>query len=265
MVANTQRKCVIVTGGSSGIGAATALIFAKHNYDIVINYSSNADGAEEVAQQCRAHGVNVEIVRGNIAKDEDCRSIAAIAIEKYGRIDVLVNNAGVTRYADATDLEASGAQDFEHIFSVNVTGTYQMIRAAAPHLRKSSAGAIVNVSSDSAFSGAGSSLAYAASKGALNTMTMGLAKSLAPEIRVNAICPGFVDTTWALAWQSEETYAMFKTRLRAIAPLNSIPQADDIADAVFWFGDNARCITGQLLVIDSGSHLTAGDFMAPLL
>jgi 3-oxoacyl-[acyl-carrier protein] reductase len=253
-----QRKCALVTGGGSGIGAATAVRFAVAGYDVVINYSRNRDGADATAMRCRELGVAAAIVRGDIADDGDCRSIVEAAAEHFGRMDALVNNAGVTRYAEASDLDASNAVDFTEIFGVNVTGTYQMIRAALPLLRQGRRGSIVNVSSDSAFSGSGSSLAYAASKGAVNTMTVGLARSLAPSLRVNAVCPGFVDTTWALAWKSEPEYAEFKRGLTDMAPLKSIPSADDIADAILWLSDRADCITGQCIVIDSGAHLVEG-------
>jgi len=253
-----ERKSVIITGGGSGIGAATAVAFARSGYDVTINYSRNREGADHIAEECRALGVGAISVAGDIAEDDACRAIVLATLEHFGRIDALVNNAGVTRYAPAADLEASNAADFQAIFSVNVTGTYQMIRAAAPYLRKSGLGSIVNVSSDSAFSGSGSSLAYAASKGAINTMTRGLARTLAPEIRVNAICPGFVDTTWALSWHSEESYRSFKSDLIAASALKSIPDAADIADAILWFSDRAKCVTGQSLMIDSGTSLVQG-------
>jgi 3-oxoacyl-[acyl-carrier protein] reductase len=253
----TGRKCAVVTGASSGIGAATAPAFARAGYDLVINYSRNKDGAEAVAAQCRAEGADALTIGGDISDDAACRLIAATAVERFGRIDALVNNAGVTRYASATDLDAIQSADFDYIFGVNVTGTYQMIRAAAPYLEKAALGSIVNISSDSAFSGSGSSLAYAASKGAINTMTLGLARSLAPRIRVNAVCPGFVDTTWALSWHSEESYASFKQELIDAAPLKSIPDAGDIADAILWLSLNATRVTGQCLVIDSGAHLVS--------
>lgn len=253
----TGRKCAVVTGASSGIGAATALAFARAGYDVVVNYSRNREGADVVATQCRAEGVDALTIGGDISDDAACRLIAATAVERFGRIDALVNNAGVTRYASATDLDAIQSADFDYIFGVNVTGTYQMIRAAAPYLEKAALGSIVNISSDSAFSGSGSSLAYAASKGAINTMTLGLARSLAPRIRVNAVCPGFVDTTWALSWHSEESYASFKQELIDAAPLKSIPDAGDIADAILWLSLNATRVTGQCLVIDSGAHLVS--------
>jgi 3-oxoacyl-[acyl-carrier protein] reductase len=247
---------VIITGGGSGIGAASALAFAGAGYDVVVNYSRNDEGARKVVEDCRAIGASADAVAGDISDNGACLAIADAALQRFGRIDALVNNAGVTRFAAAGDLEASNAADFEHIFGVNVIGTYQMIRAAAPHLAKAELGSIVNISSDSAFSGSGSSLAYAASKGAVNTMTAGLARSLAPRIRVNAVCPGFVDTSWALSWHSEASYRDFKDHLIADAPLESIPDARDIADAVLWFSDRAIRVTGQCLVIDSGMSLS---------
>ncbi|MBW6424350.1 SDR family oxidoreductase [Rhizobium sp. XQZ8] len=250
-----SRKSVIITGAGSGIGAATAITFAANGYDVAVNYSRNRTGANEIVEQCRTAGVDAVSIRGDIAEDDDCRTIADMVMSRFGRIDALVNNAGVTRQAPAEDLEASNVGDFDAIFRVNVAGTYQMIRAAAPHLRQAGLGSIVNVSSDSALSGSGSSLAYAASKGALNTMTRGLARTLSPAIRVNAVCPGFVDTTWALAWHDEASYRSFKAELIAKAPLKSMPEATDIAEAIFWLTDKAHCVTGQCMVIDSGAGL----------
>lgn len=258
MTIHTGRKCALITGAGSGIGAATAVQFARAGYDVAINYRGNIEGAERVAASCREFDVEATTVKGDIADDADCRAIALEAVGHFGRVDALVNNAGVTRYADPNDLEASNAEDFAAIFSVNVTGTYQMIRAAVPFLKQANKGSIVNVSSDSAFSGSGSSLAYASSKGAVNTMTVGLARSLAPSIRVNAVCPGFVDTTWALAWQDADGYAKFKDRLIAMAPLKTIPLASDIADAIVWLSSQANCVTGQCITIDSGAHLVEG-------
>ncbi|MGO4354955.1 SDR family NAD(P)-dependent oxidoreductase [Rhizobium sp. RAF36] len=251
----SSRKSVIITGAGSGIGAATAIAFARSGYDVAVNYSRNRTGAEDVVRQCLEAGADAIAIPGDIAGDEDCRRIADETIRRFGRIDALVNNAGVTRQAPAGDLDASNAADFEAIFRVNVSGTYQMIRAAVPYLQKAPLGSIVNVSSDSAISGSGSSLAYAASKGAVNTMTRGLARTLAPHIRVNAVCPGFVDTSWALSWLSEDAYREFKAGLIAAAPLKSIPEASDIADAILWLTDRASRMTGQCLVIDSGASL----------
>lgn len=261
MTSSTGRKCAMITGAGSGIGAATALRFSEAGYDVVLNYQKNRDGADAIAASCRAFSVETLVVKGDVAEDHDCRAMALAASERFGKIDALVNNAGVTRYAGPNDMDASNAGDFDAIFRVNVTGTYQMVRAALPFLKRAERSSIVNVSSDSAFSGSGSSLAYASSKGAINTMTIGLARSLAPFVRVNAVCPGFVDTTWALAWQDAQEHERFKHRLKETTPLNMIPAASDIADAIVWLSDRAPCITGQCLVIDSGAHLVEANFL----
>ena len=139
----------------------------------------------------RKTGVQVRAVQGNVAIDADCRKLAAGAMEAFGRIDILVNNAGTTKFAGHRDLDALSAEDFTNIYAVNVIGAFQMIRACVEGLRAHGDGAVVNVSSIAGIEGIGSSVAYAASKGALNTMTLSLARALAPEIRVNAVCPGW--------------------------------------------------------------------------
>lgn len=257
-----EGSVALITGGGSGIGAAAAERLAGIGCAIAINYSRNGAGAEAVAERCRALGVKAITLSGNVANDEDCRRMADETVAGLGRLDILVNCAGVTRRVPADDLEALAGEDFSAVTAVNVAGTFQMIRAATPYLKGSGAGTIVNISSDSAITGDGSSLAYAASKGALNTLTLGLARELAPEIRVNAICPGFVDTSWALAWQDADSYARFKQRVADVAPLKIIPNPEDIADMIEWLVVGARCVTGQLLVIDGGTHLTVGNPLA---
>ena len=145
----------------------------------------------------------------------------------YGRIDALVNNAGTTKFVASEDLDGLSLADFQRIFGVNVFGAFQMTRAAAPALLDAGRGAIVNVSSLSGMTGLGSSLAYAASKGALNTLTQGLAHTLAPEIRVNAVCPGYADTRWGRAGLDDAGYARFKRGLESVLPLRVMPSADD--------------------------------------
>src|ERR671923_2888002 len=151
--------------------------------------------------------------RGDVARDADCQALVAQALAAWGRLDALVNSAGITKFVPAKNLAALTGDDFERIFAVNLKGAYQMARAAAPALTASGAGAIVNISSHSAFTGLGSSIAYAASKGALNTLTLSLARALAPEVRVNAVCPGFVDTRWTKAAMDESSYAAFTARV----------------------------------------------------
>lgn len=252
------RPVAIVTGGGSGIGAATAERLASAGYDVAVSYRGNADGASRTVERCLAVGADALMVRGDIASFDDCLAVAAAACDRWGRVDVLVNNAGVTVNADAEDLDALQADDFAIIFGTNVTGTYQMTRAAWPHLRRSSAGAIVNVSSSGSHTGLGSSLAYAASKGAINNLTLGLARALAPSVRVNAVCPGVVDTEWRLNWQTPEEYNAFKQETIRQAPLKRVASAGEVADAILWFAAFGPSVTGQLLTIDGGINLRLG-------
>jgi len=255
----TTRSVAIVTGASSGIGAACAVHLARLGFDVAINYARNEEGARATAARCVAEGAETLILKGDVGLDSNCRAIVDRTFAAWQRIDVLINNAGTTKYADARDLDGLDAVDFDRIFRTNVIGCYQMTRAAVPHMKAAPNASVVNVSSHSGISGNGSSTAYAASKGALNTLTLGLAQALAPEIRVNAVCPGFVTTDWGLAWQSDADYAAFKERASQIAPLRRIPDAEAVAESVSWFATQARYITGQMLVIDGGTHLTVGS------
>lgn len=255
MAEETSRRVAVVSGSATGIGAACARHLAAAGLNVAVNYTKSAKEAEATAAACRALGVEALVVRGDVAEDADCRALAAAALGAWGTLDVLVNNAGTTRFAAAGDLESLTADDFARIFAVNVTGAYQLTRAAAPHL-KAAGGSVVNVSSHSGFSGIGSSMAYAASKGALNTLTLSLARELAPEVRVNAVCPGFVDTRWMAGKLNEKEMAAFRARAAELAPLRLLVTPDQVAEAVCWFALGGRAVTGQLLVIDAGTHLT---------
>jgi NAD(P)-dependent dehydrogenase (short-subunit alcohol dehydrogenase family) len=192
--------CAIVTGSASGLGAATASILAKGGVRVVINYSSSRKEAEQTADLCRSAGAEVVAVQGDVSRDEDCRRIVAAAAP-WGRLDALVNNAGTTKHVPHDNLDGLSAEDFQRLFAVNTIGPFQMVRAARSLLEAGAkasgrASSVVNVSSVAGISGIGSSVAYAASKGALNTITLSLARALAPLIRVNAVCPGYIDTPW---------------------------------------------------------------------
>jgi 3-oxoacyl-[acyl-carrier protein] reductase len=258
-----MRPVALITGAASGIGAATARRLAARNCDVAVNYHRNAAGAAATAAACRALGVETLTVEADIADDAACRAAVAAVLERFGRLDILVNNAGRTRYVPADDLDGLAVADFDAVFALNVRGAFQMARAATPALRDAPNGAIVNISSDSGISGDGSSLAYAASKGALNTLTLGLARTLAPRVRVNAVCPGFVDTDWSLRWRDAAGRDRFRETAAALAPLKRMPSADDIAETVEWLALGARCVTGQLIVVDAGIHLTAGSPLTP--
>src|SRR3984885_10013073 len=173
-----KGKAAIVTGSATGIGAGVALGLARRGASVLVNYTKREAEAHATAELVREAGAKVSIVQGDVARDEDCRKIAAAAMEAWGRIDILVNNAGTTKFAAHGDLDALSAEDFTGIYAVNVIGPFQMIRACAKGLKASGAGAVVNVSSVAGVAGVGSSVAYAASKGALNTMTLSLARAL---------------------------------------------------------------------------------------
>lgn len=245
-----EKKIAIVTGSSSGIGAATALELSSRGWSVVINYSKSANDAASVAARCR----DAIAIQANVAEDADCRRLVQAALEHWGRLDALVNNAGTTKFVPHADLEGLSAEDFQRIFATNVVAAFQMCRAAATALR-ASRGAIVNVSSLAAFLATGSSMAYAASKAALDTVSMSLARVLAPEVRVNVVAPGFVDTPWMSAGYGEERYAKLRDVYAGIAPLGSVCQPEDIARTIAWLIEGADKVTGQTLYVDSGMHV----------
>ena len=244
----------IVTGSAAGIGAACAERLASKGARVAINYTRSEKEAHEVAAACETKGGQTVIVRADVSVDKDCRRLAETVLDKWGRIDGLVNNAGTTKFAQHQDLDALDAADFQRIFGVNVIGSFQMTRAVVPAMQRQGHGAIVNVSSIAGLLGMGSSIAYAASKGALNTMTLSLARALGPAIRVNAVCPGFVETRW-LTEGLGPAFESKKKNYEAITPLQATVMPEDVADAVIWLLEGAGKVTGELITIDSGVHL----------
>jgi NAD(P)-dependent dehydrogenase (short-subunit alcohol dehydrogenase family) len=253
--------CVIVTGSASGLGAATAAILAKDGARIVINYASSKKEAEETADLCRKAGGEIVVVQGDVARDEDCRKIVAAAAP-WGRVDALINNAGTTKHVPHGDLDGLSAEDFQRIYAVNTIGPYQMVRAARSLLEASAkasgrASAVVNTSSVAGISGGGSSVAYAASKGALNTMTLSLARALAPLIRVNTVCPGYIDTPWFTKGRGAAEAAKVRDSVVAKVALKRASTADDIAQLVcFLATPPSGNMTGEVVRMDAGMHLT---------
>jgi 3-oxoacyl-[acyl-carrier protein] reductase len=251
-----KNQVAIVTGSATGIGAAVALKLAERGARVVINCTKSLKDAEETLGLAKDKGAEAILAQGDVASDDDCRRIAKQAIDRWGRIDILVNNAGTTKFADHADLDALNADDFLAIYKVNVVGAFQMIRACAPQLKASGFGRVVNVSSIAGIMGVGSSVAYASSKGALNTMTFALARALAPEIRVNAVCPGFIGTRWFSERFGPETYARIVEHNKQSTPLHRAGAPEDVAEAVAFFcGEGARHITGETLLSDAGHHL----------
>lgn len=255
---------VVVTGASTGLGRAIAVETARRGAKaVVINYASSAKEAEETAGLVRAEGAQAVLVQGDVASDEDCRRIAAMA-EPFGRIDALFNNAGTTRFANHADLDAVSGQDFHDLYAVNVVGAYQMVRACRALLEAApQPGAVVNTASIAGVTGIGSSIPYAASKGALTTMTLSLARALAPKIRVNAVCPGFIDTPWFGKGLPEATVDRMRAGVAASTPLKAASTAEDVAAAtVFLAGKASRHVTGETLLVDAGTHLGFAPLVA---
>jgi NAD(P)-dependent dehydrogenase (short-subunit alcohol dehydrogenase family) len=252
--------CAIVTGSASGLGAATAAILAKGGARIVINYASSQKEAEQTADLCRSAGGEAVVVQGDVSRDEDCRRIVAAAAS-WGRLDTLINNAGTTKHMPHDNLDGLSAEDFQRLFAVNTIGPFQMVRAARSLLEagakaSSRASAVVNVSSLAGISGIGSSVAYAASKGALNTITLSLARALAPLIRVNAVCPGYIDTPWFTKGRGVEGAAKVRDAVVAKVPLKRASTAEDVAGLVcFLATPPSSNMTGEVVRIDAGLHL----------
>jgi 3-oxoacyl-[acyl-carrier protein] reductase len=246
-----MSKVAIVTGSSSGIGAATALELGKRGWSVVVNYSRSAAEAQDVAARCG----DAIAVAADVAEDAECRKLAQAALDRWGQIDALVNNAGTTKFVSHADLDGLTADDFLRIYRLNVVGPFQMTRACAAAL-KSARGAVVNVSSVAAQLGTGSSVAYAASKAALNAMTYSLARSLGPEIRVNAVCPGYVDTPWHANAHGVDRAKQVAAHYASMVPLRDFARPEDVADAIVWLIEGARQVTGEAIFVDGGLHIS---------
>lgn len=253
----SDGEVCIITGSATGIGAACAVELARRGWRTVINYTKSEAEAQQTARECEKHGGETLLIRADVSQDADCRRMADATLQKWGRIDGLINNAGITKVAfNHADLNALSAEDFQKVYSVNVVGAFQMIRAVAPAMRQQGRGSIVNISSRAGIDSIGTSIAYAASKGALNTMTMGLARALGPEIRVNAVCPGFVETRW-LQQAIGDKYDKARARFASNSALQRTSTPEDIADVAVWLLTGAPTVTGELILADGGNRLGA--------
>ncbi len=250
-----DNKVAIITGSATGVGAAVATMLARNGVHVVVNYTKSRAEAQAAIAQCAAHGVDTLLQQADVSDDGACRHMVDEAMKKWGRVDYLVNNAGATKFVDHADLEGLSAADFQRIYGVNVVGTFQMCRAVAPHMKRAGRGAIVNISAAGSINGSGSSIAYSASKSALNTLTLSLARALGPEIRVNAVCPGMVKSRWMEQGLGSERYAALVKKTEAASPLHSVSTPEDIAEPAVWLLENAKQVTGEILLIDAGFRL----------
>jgi 3-oxoacyl-[acyl-carrier protein] reductase len=248
------NKVILVTGSSSGIGAEVARLAARNGYNVLVNYNSNRSVADAVVAYCLEQGVEALAVGANIADDSACREMVAAAVDAWGRVDVLVNNAGTTKFCAHADLEGLDAQDFHDLYAVNTIGAFQMIRAVVPVMKKTG-GAIVNVASVAGLIGVGSSLAYACSKAAMLALNLSMARNLGPEIRVNAVCPGMVEGEWLQEGLGEELYAVVREHFETQAPTGKVMNVETVAENIWYFADSAPNVTGEHLLLDGGATL----------
>ena len=238
-----EDKVAIVTGSSSGIGEAIARLFAAEGASVVVNSTRSVAAGEAVA----ASLPNAIYVRGDVAQEDQAKALIQTTLDKFGRLDVLVNNAGTTRVIPHHALDAVTDEDWQRILGTNVVGTWYVTRAAVPAL-KASRGSILNISSVAGVRAAGSSIPYAVSKAALNHLTKLLANVLGPEIRVNAVAPGLVDTPWTADWDA------IRASVRERAPLQRSGTPDDIARAALLLTASSYS-TGEILLADGGINL----------
>ncbi len=250
-----QGKSAVVTGSSVGVGRAAAIRLAEKGCAVAVNYNRSKSEAEETAELCRTRGANVIVVQADVSSDGDCRRLIGTAAEAFGRLDILVNNAAVTEFIEFRDLEGLTEDIWMKILRTNLLGNFFCSRAAIPHMRAAGEGAIVNVGSIAGFLGGGSSIAYAASKAAVINMTKSLARILGPEIRVNGVAPGAIDTRWLRSGLGGKAFESLRDSLRYTTPLKVIATPEDVADAIVWLAEGARMMTGETIKLDGGQHL----------
>ena len=251
----SSNKVAIITGGSRGVGAATAKLLASKGWNITITCTSSMDDANIVVKECEELGVEAIALTADVSEDNSCIKTAQETINKWGRIDALVNNAGTTKFVfNHADLDGLDADDFLHIYKVNVVGPFQMVRACKEMLLNSENPSVVNISSIAGIKGLGSSLAYASSKGALNTMTKSMARNLGP-IRVNAICPGFIQGDWLRNGMGDDLYNAALENLTNNTPLKLTVTPEQVAEGIYSFIGINKVVTGETMLMDGGHHL----------
>jgi ketoreductase RED2 len=238
-----MSEVVVVTGSSSGIGRAVAERFARDGARLVVNSSRSVEEGEALARSLP----EAVYVQGDVSREEDAQRLVATALDRFGRLDVVVNNAGTTKRVAFQDLDGADDEAWERILAVNLMGPWYLSRAAVSALREAKGG-IVNIGSAAGIVARGSSIPYSVSKAALHHLTRTLAQALAPDIRVNAVAPGLVETPWTAGWEQNEA-------IIARTPLGSAGTPGDIADAVAFLARNPFA-TGQVIVVDGGLTIT---------
>ncbi|MBI1357441.1 MAG: glucose 1-dehydrogenase [Acidobacteria bacterium] len=241
-----EGKVALVTGGGTGMGRAISTLFAAEGARVAVNYRASQKETDEVVAAIKAAGGEAFAVQANVSVEAEVQAMIAAIDERWGRLDVLVNNAGWSQVTPHPQLDLLTDEIWDRTLDINLRGAFYCVRQAVPLMRRNGGGAIVNNTSASAFHAAGSSLVYSASKAALVNLTMGLARALAPDIRVNAFAPGMVETRFA-GWPADSF-----DKARASTPLEKIASAEEVAQTALFLAAEATALTGETIVIDGG-------------
>jgi 3-oxoacyl-[acyl-carrier protein] reductase len=244
-------KVALITGGGTGIGRACALALAHRGCKVVVNYSRSHDEAEATVRDIEAVGSAAQAIAADVSDDAACRKLVDESVAAFGRLDILINSAGFTKFIPHNSLDDIDVEDWDRIFAVNVRGPFQMARAVKQAMLASGGGVIVNISSIAAYLGSGSCIPYCASKAALNNLTIALARALAPKIRVVGVAPGFVTGRW-LEKGLGRAYERTKRGFEEALPLGQVCTPETVADAVLGLLLGSDLVTGQTLVCDGG-------------
>ena len=248
------RSVALVTGASSGIGRAAAVALAQADFDVVINYSRSEQAARESANLAQAKGAKTLLFRCDVSDDSSVRKMLAAVEQEFGRLNALVNNAGITTNVKPNDFEAMTAEEWDRVFAVNVRGIFQVTRAAVP-LLKAARGSIVNTASIVGLRPGPQPLPYAASKAAVVSLTKLLALNLAPEIRVNAVAPGWIEGEWMERMLRDKYEELFARRAKS-TPLRRCATPDDVAEVIVNLLTSNRFVNGEIVVVDGGYSAT---------
>jgi len=250
-----EKPVALVTGAATGIGRSAAIALAKHGYDVVINFSRSEDAAKFTAQQCAASGARTMLFRCDVSDDDAVRAMLAAAGKEFSRLDVLINNAGTTVDIEPKNLEAMRIEDWNRVFNVNVLGLFLVTRAAVPLLKNSPNGCVVNTCSIAGLRPSAQPLPYAASKAAVANLTKTLANALAPQIRVNAVAPGWIEGDW-MKRTLAENYEGLMARRAKYTPLKRCCTEDDVADSMLSLILHNRFVSGEIIIVDGGFSST---------
>ncbi|MBC7966512.1 MAG: SDR family oxidoreductase [Fuerstia sp.] len=248
-------KVIIVTGGGTGVGRATSLAMARLGYNVIVNFSRSRDEALATVKEIESLGVKALPFQADVADDAACRAMVAFALESLGRVDVLVNCAGTTDFIPFHDLDAVSDESWERLYKVNVVGAFHCARAVRQAMLAAGGGVIINVSSVAAQLGQGSSIPYCCTKAALDNLTVSLARTLAPQIRVNGIAPGFIEGRWTQGGLGSK-FDSIKQAYEKTLPLGRVCQPEDIADGIVSLITGSRLVTGQTLTVDAGMMIS---------